>query len=219
MIWKAATGGAVLALVMSGAAQAACAPPGMVKIVARAEGPDVTGFNAEPKVLYRSGARHLRVEEAPDPANGLHMIIVVSEPDIWFVNQFTRTGQHIVDPGPTFEVHAPVLDNVSGVLGELEFGCESDFARSHAPKPERTISFANGPAEVRLIKDGDRTLELLFRPGGATPLRATYSEPGKPIVVLRFVTYETGLAFDSKLFERLEGYAYSEERPGTENGP
>lgn len=62
-------------------------------------------FGAKLKVPYIAGTTYSRIEEQFDPAEGIHGLIVVAEPDIWMVNLFPRIAQHIVDSGPTFITH------------------------------------------------------------------------------------------------------------------
>jgi simple sugar transport system permease protein len=45
--------------------------------------------------MYRAGPQRLRLEVAPDPANGIHQLIVTNWPDSWVVNLLDKTGQHV----------------------------------------------------------------------------------------------------------------------------
>eukprot|EP01036_Dinobryon_divergens_P046222 gene46222-61811_t len=101
----------LVAMTGAPALAATCAPPTLTRIVTRSVGPDIQrgSFRAEPITLYRKGELYLRNEEAPDPEQRLHLLTIVSEPDVWTVNLMDKTGKHVVDPGPNFVAHAPIV--------------------------------------------------------------------------------------------------------------
>ncbi len=80
------------------------APKTMTKmeVILGSPGVQPGSFASKPKVMYRAGNRYCRIEEAPDPDNGLHGLLIVSEPDAWVVNLVTKTARHVKDTGPTF---------------------------------------------------------------------------------------------------------------------
>lgn len=206
-----------LALVALGGAQAAhaapvvCSPLGLIRLVTTnvTPGAKLTAFSAKPLVMYRSGSLLMRTEEAADPARKLHLLMVLNAPDTWFVNLSDKTGQHIVDPGPTFEIHAPIFSGpgVSKAFADLEFGCEAQFVAGRKPDSQ-----AGGVATHRL-RDGDEVVELKLAADGR-PLEAGYSKAGKPVLVIRYDAFERGLAANPVLFARPEGVTYVEKRPG-----
>src|SRR5260370_15038215 len=67
-------------------------------------------FSSEAKTCWRAGTKYARVAEAPDARNRIHELVVVSEPDVWIINLFDKSGKHIVDSGPTFEAELPIFD-------------------------------------------------------------------------------------------------------------
>src|ERR1700720_1001379 len=83
----------------------------MTKIVFRSMNPDTApdSFGAQPKTLYRAGNKYLRIEEAPDPARGIHNLRIAREPDAWAINLLDNTARHIIDPGPTFFARLPII--------------------------------------------------------------------------------------------------------------
>lgn len=114
-------------------AVADCPEGKMLYMKAVAEGPNVPAdsFAAKPRVLYLLDKRYSRVEELPDPAQGLHLLIVVNEPDIWMANLADHTGNHVVDREPPLEVHTPVMTDItSSHWKALEFGRELAFMKS-----------------------------------------------------------------------------------------
>src|SRR5438270_6700418 len=104
----------LIAAIIVAAAQLAAAPPKPTitriefRIISAEIPPD--SFGAKPKTYYISGKTHSRVEEQPDPSEHLHELIVCTEPDIWVINLYTHTAQHIVDPGPKFVAHHAILE-------------------------------------------------------------------------------------------------------------
>lgn len=206
----------ILALLASLAASPvlaqACAPPTLTKIVTRSVGPDIVrgSFRSEPVTLYRLGERFLRLEEAPDPEQKLHLLSVVAEPDIWMVNRFDRTGRHAVDPGPTFVAHAPIVvgPGVPAMFTELEYGCEAAFARSRA-REAGTRPVLGKAARIHALQQGDRRLEILLSDAGA-PVEVAYYEGAKAALVIRYELFQAGLPDDPALFRKPDGITYSE---------
>jgi hypothetical protein len=87
-------------------AQGGSNKPPVTRIVTRYLSPVIQpgSFGAKPKTLYIASDGYSRTEEEPDPEQGVHGLIIVSEPDVWMINLFDHTGRHIVDPGPTYNV-------------------------------------------------------------------------------------------------------------------
>lgn len=186
------------------AAASTCAPPKLVHIAVANVTPGIAAgtFGAQPKVYYRIGSDKLRIEEVLDAANGIHGLIVVSEPNIWMANLYDGTGKHIVDPGPTFFAKAPVfgIEGLSGKLTSLEFACEADFIAANAPKPVRTEQIGSDRYEVYRVEDGTDAVEILEQPGTGTPVFARYYHAGNLAMALHYEVYLTGLPNDPTLF-------------------
>jgi hypothetical protein len=169
-------------------------------------------FGAEPRGFYRIGSDKLRVEEAADPSNGIHAVVVISEPNIWMANLFDNTGKHIVDPGPTFFAKAPVFGapGPSGKLVGLEFGCEAEFLAANAPKAVRSEQIGNARYNVYRVDDEPDAVEVLELSGTSTPAYARYYHQGKMVELLRYDLYSTAPANDPNLFAPPAGVRYSE---------
>src|SRR5262249_27748599 len=113
--------------------------PSMTRIVIRASGPRIPAesFAAKPKTFYLAGDKYGRVEEELDREQGIQGRFITNEPDIWIVNLVTKTAQHIVDHGPTFNFHAPIVwtpkihgqPELGAEFKELDFGKELQFFR------------------------------------------------------------------------------------------
>jgi hypothetical protein len=159
-----------------------------------------TGVAGLPKVIYRLGTEYARAEEAADPEQGLHLLIVVDEPDIWFVNLHDKTGRHIVDPGPTFEFHAPLLpSHTSEHWRRLELGAELRFMREVEAK--RTQASPDGPVIYEHSAEG--TTVRLHTSAADVPLELQVQAPDANFSV-NFLSYEC-LPPDLSLFAKPTG--------------
>jgi hypothetical protein len=210
----------LVALCLAGpAAAATCAPDKLVHVVASdvTPGVDPRSFAAQPKSFYRIGDDRVRTEEDVDAVNRIHGLIVIAEPNIWMVNLYDRSGQHIVDPGPTFFAHAPVfaLDGVSAKLMALEFGCEGGFIAANAPAAVRTERVGGRSYEVHRIEDGADAAEILEQSGASTPAFARYYHGVKLVFAVRYDLYMTGLPNDPALFTAPADIRYQEQQQGS----
>ncbi|HEX8171400.1 MAG TPA: hypothetical protein VF824_12740 [Thermoanaerobaculia bacterium] len=179
---------AVLAIALSACAAplfADCAPQRTMKIVTAMERPGLApdAYAAQPRTLYRLGTRYARLEEPENPAEHVHGLIIVSEPDIWMINLADLSGQHIVDPGPSIDFHAPVLDAVdSHFWWQLEFGCEEAFMKAAGARVER-----NGDT-VRYTRAAEgATVQLVVANGAPQRIEIATS---KGQYAIRYLTFE-----------------------------
>lgn len=205
--------GTMLIAARSAAQAAPCAPDHLVKVVLSDVSPHVAAnsFESQPRTYYRMGNDRLRIEEALDEANGIHELIVVSEPNIWMVNLYDDVGKHIVDPGPTFFARAPLFGRpLPGKLSSLEVGCESDFLAQNAAKPVRTEDVSGVSYDVYRVEDGDDAVEILERSGGGTPAFARYYHLHGLMAALRYDLYQTGLPNNPGLFSAPSNIHYTE---------
>ncbi len=209
----------VLAVALGSPAFAAvCAPQNMVRVgsVNATPGLDPASPQARPRMVYRLGALFARIDEGPDPANRMHRITVIREPDIWVVNRFSKTGQHAQDPGPVFEVRAPLFQGAGlpPLFQELELGCELDFIDAYAPKPQEKLEVGGAKLVRHQMTIGAQRIEFLVRPPAARgATRKIYSVGlyvnDQPRSVIRYLTYEIGLPADMSLFERPKGINFA----------
>ncbi len=187
-------------------------PKTMTKMQVQVQSPDVRAdsFAAKPKVIYRAGSQFCRIEEQPDPGQGIHGLVIVNEPDVWMVNLATKSGQHMVDTGPSFNCRLPIFADIAANLPEeerkpmlgLEFGQEYEFFKANGATPQ--------PGGVQ---QGQQTTAYLLSFGESKLALFTYGTPERPLSVawMRGEKHEIfwysgygQLDFDRKLFEKPE---------------
>lgn len=172
------------------------------------------GFATKPKVLYRAGSLRIRVEEAPDPEQGLHVLAVISAPDVWFVNLETKTGRHIVDPDPTPGAHAPVFvgelpSNLPDDFRNLEFGCENEFFDSRQAK-QVPHEAAGRKLTKHVLTHRKWRLTLVTGANDPQPQALLLSRRKKVVFALRYLSYTHSDQVDHELFTRPEGIRFTE---------
>ena len=184
----------------------------MTKLTVRLQSPEVPedSFAAKPKIMYRAGSRYCRTEELPDPEHGIHGLLIINEPDVWMVNLFTKTAQHFVDPGPTFNCRMPMFNveqvksgaDMKNPLLELEFGRELPYFKNKGATPNKGPVLQGKPTTVYTTQAGDSQL-FLFTTG--TPERpwAVARQHGAIREIYWYGTYEQ-VPFDPKLFGKPE---------------
>lgn len=190
-------------------------PMTMMKIATRIidPRPNSGSYEGEPKICWRAGAKYARIAEAADLQHQIHALVVIKEPDVWMVNLFDQTGRHIVDPGPSFDVHLPVFQTPGEEqteLSGLEFGAESEFfAKYHA---RRSLENLNGKIAERyeIITRGYR-LVLWSDPKSRKPARISFIKGGATQTI-EYVSYENDLTFDPSLFKPPAGITMQESK-------
>lgn len=186
----------------------------MTKVVVHLQSPDVPegSFATQPKAIYRAGTRYCRIEEWPDTEHGIHGLVVINEPDTWLVNLMTKTAQHQVDSGPTFNCRLPIFalgENIKSSadmqnpLVELEFGRELAYfeGKGAASGPGPTLEGKTTKAYKVEIADSQL---LLFTSGTPEKPVAVARQHGSKRDVYWYGTYEE-VPFDAKLFAKPEG--------------
>jgi hypothetical protein len=112
----------------------------MTHVIIKMSGTDISAdsFSAKPKTFWRASTQYCRVDEEPDPENGIHGRVVINEPDSWLVNLSDNTAKHMLDPGPTFNCKLPIFamgrEMAKSKIGELEVGRELDFFQANGAK-------------------------------------------------------------------------------------
>jgi hypothetical protein len=204
----------LLALSVSPAAAATCAPASLVHVVTTETTPglDPQSFDAQPKSLYREGARHSRLEEQQDDKNRVHGLAVIDEPNIWMANLYDRTGRHIIDPNPALTTRASVFadDRISPKILDLEFGCEAAYVAAKAPRVDRSETIDGVTLDIHRVTDGTEAVEILTKPGVFTPSFARYYRSEKLVWAIRYDLYEVGAAADPDMFTAPKGVKYVE---------
>ena len=189
----------------------------MTKIVTRDlfPSPAAGSFAEKPKTLYRVGTRLARMEEAPDPERGLHVLGVYADSDMWFANLIDKSGRKIRDRGETTGFHAPVLPPLRPrspppFAEELELGTELQFLRDRGAVKGKVTqeSVVYDSLELKL---GDYGFTLLCRAGTDQPVRLTATRRGKTEQVVQYDEYRTGLPVDMSLFQPPKDVKFVEE--------
>ena len=186
----------------------------VVKIVTRRVGENIdpNSFAAKPVTLWRMGSCCIRSEEELDAALGLHQLSVVNEPDVWMVNWYTRQGKHIVDPGPTFTAHAPiVISDEEPQLREFEYGREMEFLGLRQVKRSGPEQIQGRECDRYEVGVGSATIVLYTRAGTEIPVFLQVSL-AKHRLQLQYDVYETGLAPDPALFQPPADIVFEESR-------
>jgi len=193
----------------------------MTKIEVILQSPDAApgSFPTKPKVFYRAGNRYCRVEEAPDPAQGIHGVMIINEPDWWMVNLLSKTARHGVDPGPTFNCRLAIfangtpqsLDDESKQIMQLEFGRELEFFKGKGAIPNKGPVLQTKETTGYMVTVGNTELSLF-----------TYGTPERPLAVSQTHNGKTDIYwysgygeqnFDPKLFAKPESVKIEESKP------
>lgn len=204
----------LLTCMLSGVSFSQEPPKEMIKATVLLQSPDVPAgsFAAKSKTMYRAGTRYCRVEELPDPDNGIQGVLIINEPDFWMENLMTKTVRHGVDPGPTFNCRLPTFaDDPDKEAAGLEFGQEFDFFKSKGAKPREGPVLQSKQTTGYGVEIGSSMLALF-----------TYGIPERPLAVSRKrgdkdeIYWYSGyghVPFDAKLFAKPEGMKVEEIKP------
>ena len=194
----------------------------MTKIVFRRMSPDVApdSFAAKPRTLYRVADKYSRIEEPPNPAQGIHFLFITREPDAWTINLLDKTARHTIDPGPTFSARIPIIwvPKPSGQpdpdkeFQGLEFGNEMGFFHLHKARDIGLRKVEEKDCNALAIKSGAREVTLLLDPDTGKPVQMDFTKDGKPDFSFRYLSYETDLPFDPSLFEPPPGLKITESK-------
>lgn len=182
-----------------------CAPPMLTRMIVRNISPGLAAAApaAQPRTIWRKTSMQLRTEEIPDPSRGVHNIVVISEPDIWMVNMAARAGQHSVDPGPDYEVRAPILPVGPGMppeLMQLEYGCEGQFVAAWMPATPRAVPWGIETANLHTATFGEHEVSILMHARRKVPLMVVYAKGGQAQFAIRYDEFRADLPDRPDLF-------------------
>lgn len=210
-----------MVFLLGGAAFAEEPPHTMTSLVERRQRPDIPeeSFAAQPRVIYRAGNRYCRSEEWPDREHGIHGLMIINEPDTWLINLFTKTGRHILDPGPTFNCRMPIfigagdiksVEDLKNPLYELEYGRELAYFKGKGSVAKDGPVLQGRQTNAYAVTAGQWQL-LLFTSGRPERPVALIRDDGKTRDTIWYGTYEE-LPFDPKLFVIPEGLKIEEDK-------
>jgi hypothetical protein len=186
-------------------------PKTMIKITTRIiePKPEPGSFLAQPKTVWRAGTIYSRTAEAPDPTNHIHALAIIHEPDAWMINLFDRSGRHLLDPGPTFNVHLPIFEQLSGAntkLNEPEFGKEMEFFAANDAKDSAGEMIDGKPSVHHEVTLSGSRLVLWTDAKSKKPVRISRIQ-GVQRQTIAYLAYDDALAFDPTLFQPPTGIA------------
>jgi hypothetical protein len=201
---------------LGGGFQTSSVPVKMTNMIVQMTGADIPAesFAAKPKVYWRASTQYCRIDEEPDPKNGIHGRVIINEPDVWLVNLADNTARHIVDPGPTFNCRLPIFatdqETAKSKLGELEFGREMEFFQANGAKS------VEGPklqfkADYYELTIGDSILKLVERSDIHAPLLIALIQ-GEKVVQVRYLLWDDQVPFKADLFARPMGVTIEEQK-------
>lgn len=195
-------------------------PVNMIRLTVRIQSPDIpeNSFAAKPKVMYRAGTGYCRIEEMPDPDQGIHGLSIINEPDVWMVNLMTKSAQHFVDAGPTFNCRLPLftVDKIETAtdarnpISDLEFGRELAYFKAKSAVPRDGPVLRGKSTKAYMVEIGDSQLHL-FTTGTPERPTAVARQHGNSREILWYGDYEE-LPFDAKLFAKPEGVRIEEAK-------
>jgi hypothetical protein len=205
-------------LALAGPVFADCAPEKMVRVETRnvTPGLEAGDFAALPKVLYRLGNGHLRLEEQPDPRMGVQLLFLIDAPDSWSIDLEKKVGEHVVDTAESKTVHAPVFadEGLPKEVAAIEFGCEDAFVKDPATIHARQET-SNGVALKHSVISGPWKATLAYREGAARPHSAVLSKGGKVVMAIRYVSYQTVNEVPNGFFAPPADVQITEPKPGS----
>ncbi|MBU1376614.1 MAG: hypothetical protein KKE02_24820 [Alphaproteobacteria bacterium] len=190
-----------------------CQPRSLISMTIRNVTPGLQAVDprAQPKQLWRKGGRFLRSLEQPvvsaaiqDPKAPMarQALVIISEPDVWVIDQASREGRHTLDKGPVLEVRAPILQPGAAPqeFMSLEYGCEAEFVTVRAPMAQKTIRWGGVDAGIHTYTVGADSLAILMNDRTGEPLMITHVREGRPVYIVRYDAYLQGLPDQPDLF-------------------
>jgi hypothetical protein len=198
----------VLGLGLNPLARGQESPTTMMRISTRLvePAPAPNSIAAQARVVWRAGTKYGRLAEPLDIQNRVHGLMIINEPDAWLINLYDKSGKHMVDPGPSLNVHIPIFagGSVSPKLTDLEFGRELEFfSKKGAPLSEGEA--INGKATERYdVTIENSKLVLWMDVKSKKPIRVSLVDGGQTRT-FEYLSYDDGLTFDASLFQPPAG--------------
>lgn len=205
----------VIAVILPRTGVCADTPSKMIHTIIQMSGADVPAesFAAKPRAFWRASSQYCRIDEEPDPANGIHGRVVFNEPDAWLINLANRTAKHVLDPGPTFNCRLPIFafdaETVKSKIVELEVGRELEFFHANGAKLVEgpKLSFETNYYELKIA---DSILRLVERVDIHAPILIALVR-GDKVYKARYSLWEE-VPFKADLFEKPTGVKIEEAK-------
>jgi hypothetical protein len=191
--------------------------PKMIHVIVQMSGTDIPdgSFAGKPKTIWRASNSFCRSDEEPDPEHGLHLSIIMNEPDSWLADLANNRAKHMVDPGPTFNCRLPIfafdMAMVKGKIGELEFGHELEFFQKYGAKQVDGPPLESFKANYyQLALDGTE-VELVERVDIHAPILIALIQ-GEKVTQVRYLLWDDQVPFKADLFARPMGMNMEEAK-------
>jgi hypothetical protein len=190
-----------------------CRPKSLVSMTVRNVTPGLQASDprAQPKRLWRKGEKFLRSLEQPVFSQALQdpkvpiarqALVIVAEPDVWMIDMASREGRHSLDPGPVFEVRAPILN--AGLAPpefmSLEYGCEAEFVAIRAPVAQRAVRWGGVDAGLHTYTVGTASLAMLLNSRTGEPQLIVHVRDGRPVTIISYDEYRRDQPDQPELF-------------------
>ena len=168
----------------------------MLKIVFRPETPGVAidSALAQSQTLYRWTSTRGRVEKPLDPKTHVQQLFIADGKDGWFIDQVTKTGQHMVDPSMDHNFYAPIVPppdpKSPAPVRAFEIGHELDFMRSQNVSPRAVAENGTKYSLYECTTQG-YTLRLYLNRDTMTPAKSEVLQDGKLLGRLVYLQYQS----------------------------
>lgn len=166
--------------------------------------PDIKegSFYATSRKLWRIGYKYLRLEEAPDPKQNIHGLIISNAPDSYIINKYTKSGKHIVDKAKNTDVHASVFQSpdLPNNIRELEIGYENSFFLKNQASKIGVLIIDNIHCDLYKVTMEGYELTLCKRNDNGNPLELGIKNK-KLEYKLKYLKYKQNLTPEFTLFE------------------
>jgi hypothetical protein len=190
-------------------------PKTMIRIIAQMSGTEIPAgsFAEKPKTMWRASNGYCRIDEEPDPAQGLHLRTIMNEPDSWLVDLANRRAKHMVDPGPTFNCRMPIfafsMEMYKSKVGELEYGHEIDFFHKNGAKQVDGPELESFKTNYYQVTVDDMTLTLVERVDVHVPILIGLIQ-GQKMTKVRYLLWDDQAPFKADLFAKPTDVAMEE---------
>jgi hypothetical protein len=168
-------------------ADAACAPPKLVRLVITQVDVTDPSKRGPKRVIWRLENGKARIEEPPNSETGIHLLSIVNAPLAWQIDLNTKTGMLAIDPEKPPKLHMPIFSDelLPKEFEQYELGCERVFIADPNVQHETLDR-----GMKHFVESGPWRFTMLTRAGQDTPLSAVISRDGKTVVAVQYTGYQ-----------------------------